>query len=301
MRVDLLRDLLKHLLTDEDYAKCVQLEPKREEPTIYQDLANKFKEHGKVLSQVEHHRSVVRDAQLKLHKHEGILHDLLVRSQSLQLEINSLQAQVEAAKAASASGLPSVPPSVPPGTPLATGVQIQEIPEGDEETEEVDDEEENGSTVGSGVGAFLAPQRKKTVKKTFLKKPSAKNAAVKPGTRSSVFAKAGMLSARELKRLIAECSDWRNKKRMRNWRKVFLDQSWAPLLKTIHRSVCMGSNFRRESQGNDEDKNFFDSSCCTGPDRVSGRLLSKIGRHCTKPWIFRFWRPGFYFHFFGVF
>ena len=47
----------------------------------------------------------------------------------------------------------------------------------DEEMEEVDDEEENGSTVGSGVGAFLAPQRKKTVKKTFLKKPSAKNAA----------------------------------------------------------------------------------------------------------------------------
>ena len=41
--------------------------PKREEPTIYQDLANKFKEHGKVLSQVEHHRGVV-NAQLKLQK-----------------------------------------------------------------------------------------------------------------------------------------------------------------------------------------------------------------------------------------
>ena len=39
---------------------------------------------------------------------------------SLQLEIHSLQAQVEAAKPASASGLPSVPPpSVPPGTPPA--------------------------------------------------------------------------------------------------------------------------------------------------------------------------------------
>ena len=213
MRVDLIRDLLKQLLTDEDYAKCsLQLEPKREEPSIDQDLANKFKEHGKVLSQVEHHRSVVRDAQLKLQKHEGILQDLLERSQSLQLEINSLQGQVEAAKAASASGLPSVPPpSVPPATPLANadgsyGVQIQEIPEGDEEMEEVDDEEEHGSTVGSGVGAFLAPQRKKTVKKTFLKKPSAKNAAVKRETRSSVFAKAGTLNARELTRLIEECS-----------------------------------------------------------------------------------------------
>ena len=102
MRVGLLRDLLEHLLNDEDYAEySVQLE---------QDLAYKFKEHGKVLSQVEHHRSVVRDAQLELQKHEGILQDLLERSQCLQLEIYSLQAQVEAAEAASASSLPSVPP-----------------------------------------------------------------------------------------------------------------------------------------------------------------------------------------------
>ena len=68
------------------------------------------------------------------------------------------------------------------------------------------------STVGSGVGAFLAPRRKKTVKKTFLKKPSAKNVAVKLETRPSVFAKAGMLSARELTRHIAECSELAKKK-----------------------------------------------------------------------------------------
>ena len=103
------------------------------------------------------------------------------------------------------------PPGVPPGTPPAiadgsSGVQIQEIPEGDEEMEEVDDEEEQESTVGSGVGAFLAPQRKKTVKQIILKKPPVKNAAVKPETRSSVFAKAGTLSARELTRLVEECS-----------------------------------------------------------------------------------------------
>ena len=164
---DLLRDPLKNVLTVKDDAKySAQLEPKREELTIYQDLA-------KVLSQVEHHRSVVRDAQLKLQKHQGILQELLERGQSLQLE-NSLQAQVEAAKASSASVLPSVPPPcVPPeGTPLvnadgSSGVQIQEIHEGDEEMEEVD-EEDNGSTVGSGVGAFLAPQRKKTVKRMLL-------------------------------------------------------------------------------------------------------------------------------------
>ena len=77
------------------------------------------KEDGKVLSQVDHHRNVVRDAQLKLQKHQGVLQDLLERSQSLQLEINSLQVQVEAAKAASASVVPPMPPpSVPlEGTP----------------------------------------------------------------------------------------------------------------------------------------------------------------------------------------
>ena len=44
------------------------------------------------------------------------------------------------------------------------------------------------------------------VKKTLLKKASAKNFSVKPETRSSVFAKAGVLSARELTRLAEECS-----------------------------------------------------------------------------------------------
>ena len=67
--------IVENILTNEDYAKySAQLEPpEREEPTIYQDLANKLKEHGKVLSQVEHHRGVVKDAQQKLQKHEGIL------------------------------------------------------------------------------------------------------------------------------------------------------------------------------------------------------------------------------------
>ena len=67
-----------------------------------------------------------------------------------------------------------------------------------EEVEEIDN--------GSGVGAFLAPARRKMVKKTLLKKASAKNIAVKPETRSSVLAKAGVLSARELTRLAEECS-----------------------------------------------------------------------------------------------
>ena len=86
MRVDLVRDFLNAILTNEDFAKYsaqVEPPPKREEPTFYQDLANKLKEHGKVWGQVEHHRNVVRDAQLKLQKHQGVLQDLLERSQSL--------------------------------------------------------------------------------------------------------------------------------------------------------------------------------------------------------------------------
>ena len=210
VRVDLVRELLKNILTNEDYAKySAQLEPpKREEPTIYQDLANKLKEHGKVLSQVEHHRGVVKDAQQKLQKHEGFLKELLDRSQVLQQEINSLQEQADAEKAASDSLLPPMPPPsfLPEDTVIKSidevpGVFREELQEDDEEMEEVEEIDNGG-----GVGAFLAPTKKKLVKKTLLKKASAKNGIAKPETRSSVFAKAGALSARELTRLAEECS-----------------------------------------------------------------------------------------------
>ena len=99
------------------------------------------------MSQVEHHRNVVRVAQLKLQKLQGVLQDPLERSQST--------IQVEAAKAASASVVPPMPPpSVPPEDTLPVNAddppdgQIQEIQEGDEEMEEVDEEEDNGSGVG---------------------------------------------------------------------------------------------------------------------------------------------------------
>ena len=81
------------------------------------------------------------------------------------------------------------------------GVLGEELQEDDEEMEEVEEIDNGG-----GVGAFLAPARKKMVKKTLLEKASAKNGIVKPETRSSVFAKAGVLSARELTRLAEECS-----------------------------------------------------------------------------------------------
>ena len=82
--------------------------------------------------------------------------------------------------------------------PGGMGEELQEDDEEMEEMEEIDN--------GGGVGAFLAPTRKKMVKKTLLKKASAKNGIAKPETRSSVFAKAGVLSARELTRLAEDCS-----------------------------------------------------------------------------------------------
>ena len=68
------------------------------------------------------------------------------------------------------------------------------------------EEEQDLGDNGSGAGDFLAPPRKKMLKKTNLKKALAKGISVKAETRQSVFAKAGMLSARELTRLVEDCS-----------------------------------------------------------------------------------------------
>ena len=71
--------------------------PKKEETKIYQELANKVKEEGNALGQVEHHRNVVRDVEAKLHKQHGLLQELLARNQILQQEIDTLQSQVAVA------------------------------------------------------------------------------------------------------------------------------------------------------------------------------------------------------------
>ena len=119
-----------------------------------------------------------------------------------------MQEQADAEKAASDMLLPPMlPPSIPPEdtvvksideVPGGLGEELQEDDEEMEEVEEIDN--------GGGVGAFLAPPKKKMVKKTLHKKASAKNGIAKAETRSSVFAKAGVLSARELTSLAEDCS-----------------------------------------------------------------------------------------------
>ena len=84
--MDHLKEFLKGILTQEHCEMCcARLEPPPEkvDTTIFQELANKVKEQGKVLEQVEHHRNVVRDVDAKLHKQQGVLQEFLARNQIL--------------------------------------------------------------------------------------------------------------------------------------------------------------------------------------------------------------------------
>ena len=65
---------------------------------------------------------------------------------------------------------------------IPTEAPVEEYEEEDEEMEEVEDVGE----LGSGVGAFLAPPRKKMVKKTYLKKALGKGVSAEAETRASV-------------------------------------------------------------------------------------------------------------------
>ena len=142
LRVDWLKNFLKAILSPEDYEKYsarLELPPKKEETTIYQDLATKVKEHGQIFGQVEHLRNVVRDDEAKLHKQQRLLQELSERSQNLKREIDMLQAQV----AAAASSSQVIPPMHLPGNPPAgsppplhssgdipSDIQIEEVEEG---------------------------------------------------------------------------------------------------------------------------------------------------------------------------
>ena len=112
----------------------------------------------------------------------------MARKAALQDEINEIEARYAAAEAL-------VPPDPPQGP--APDVQVAFLPPTEEE--EVDEEMDNeGSDVpGSDVGNFMTPSRKKVIKSPFMKPASLRVTE----TRSSVFAKAGKLSAQDLVRL----------------------------------------------------------------------------------------------------
>ena len=64
-------------------------------------MANKTKERGSVMGQIEHNCNVVRDLETKLHKRTELLQELVERKKALQQEIEELEAQVAAALHAS--------------------------------------------------------------------------------------------------------------------------------------------------------------------------------------------------------
>ena len=63
-------------------------------------------------------------------------------------------------------------------------------------------ESEGSEVPESRVGDFVAPSRKKVIKSPFMKRASLRSSE----TWSSVFAKAGKLSAQDLVRLSEQCS-----------------------------------------------------------------------------------------------
>ena len=201
--MDWLKEFLKAILSQEDYEKYsgrLEPPPKKEETTIYQELANKVKEQD-VLVQVDHHRNVVRDVEAKLHKQQGLLQELLDRNQILQQEIDTLHAQVVAATNPYRDISPMLPPgNYPAGrpSPLPSTTHLKE----DEEMEEVEDVDE----LGSGVGAFLAPPRKKWRKRLTSRRHLEREVLRRLRLEPSVLAEAGMPSAREPTRLVEQCS-----------------------------------------------------------------------------------------------
>ena len=69
------------------------------------------------------------------------------------------------------------------------------------------DDGDGSEVLGAGVGSFMTPSKKKVIKSSFMKRASGKGVALKVAeTRSSVFAKAGKLSAQDLVRLSEQCS-----------------------------------------------------------------------------------------------
>ena len=106
-------------------------------------------------------------------------------------EINEIEARVAAQEAQ------DPPPPVPPPRP-APEVQIVFLPSPAEEVEEGEETDNEAPVPGAGVGDFVVP----SIKSSFMKRASLKSTE----TRSSVFAKAGKLSAQDLLKLSEQCS-----------------------------------------------------------------------------------------------
>ena len=177
--------------------------PQKEEVPLALQLANKTKERGSVLAQIERERVLVGDLKTKYEKHTETLTQLMERKYSLQREIEELEALSTAAEAKQ-QFVPVEPlaPGPPQGPqPVGPRDVFPEPPPLIEETpqdEEGDDEAmETGDPIpGAGVG-FIKPTKRKLAKATAVKRVLGKGVFSK-GRRSSLIVKAASWGTHDL-------------------------------------------------------------------------------------------------------
>ena len=100
--LDWLVAFLRQIMSPEDFEKyksSFDPTPQKEEVLLALQLANKTKERGSVLAQIERERVLVGDLKAKYEKHTETLTQLMERKYSLQREIEELEALSAAAEA----------------------------------------------------------------------------------------------------------------------------------------------------------------------------------------------------------
>ena len=201
--LDWLKNFLQEILSPEDYLKyksSFDPTPQKEEVPLALQLANKTKERGSVLAQIERERVLVADFKAKYAKHTETLTELMERKYSLQREIEELEMLSTAAEEKQhvvpvepvAPGPPQTPQPVGPRESLpGPPPLVEETPhdEGDDESMEP------GDIPGAGVG-FNKPLKRKADKAAAVKRVV--KGAFSKGRRSSLIVKAATLSTHDL-------------------------------------------------------------------------------------------------------
>ena len=122
--LDWLKNFLQETLSPEDYLKyksSFDPTPEKEEVPLALQLANKTKERGSVLAQIERERVLVADLKAKYEKHTETLTQLMERKYSLQREIEELE-MLSAAAEEKQHDVPVEPVAPgPPHTPQPVG------------------------------------------------------------------------------------------------------------------------------------------------------------------------------------
>ena len=201
--LDWLKNFLQEILSPEDYLKyksSFDPTPQKEEVPLALQLANKTKERGSVLAQIERERVLVADFKAKYAKHTETLTELMERKYSLQREIEELEMLSTAAEEKQhvvpvepvAPGPPQTPQPVGPRESLpGPPPLVEETPHDEEDDESM----EPGDIPGAGVG-FNKPLKRKADKAAAVKRVV--KGAFSKGRRSSLIVKAATLSTHDL-------------------------------------------------------------------------------------------------------